>query len=78
MGIVFSHNYQQKLKRFTMPVEDATTRIEVIIFSIATYLNRGSQARGITEAGRGGAQSDLPPNVSLCEVITFRSRLQPC
>jgi hypothetical protein len=31
------------------------TRIEVIIFSIATYLNRSSQARVMTEAGRGVA-----------------------
>jgi len=34
---------------------DATTHIEVIIFSIAIYLDRGSQARVMTEAGRGVA-----------------------
>jgi len=30
-------------------------RAEAILFSIATYLNRSSQARGMTEAGRGVA-----------------------
>jgi len=37
------------------------TRIEVIIFSIAIYLNRGSQARGMTEAGRGVAWKSWIP-----------------
>jgi len=47
------------------PVHDATTRIEVILFSIATYLDRGSQARGMTEAGRGVA-GIIPWRLSFC------------
>jgi len=37
--------------QFTRSVHDATTRIKVIIFSIATYLDLNSQARIITDPG---------------------------
>jgi hypothetical protein len=43
------------------PLQDATTRIEVIIFSIAIYLDRGSQAQVMTEDERGVAWKSWNP-----------------
>ena len=49
--------------------ELATTHIKVLIFYIATYLNRSSQTRVMTETGRGVAWNSWNPRRNRCIIF---------